>query len=85
VRELCCEILAQTTISANKVREKAAQLLKFAGHGRVLYLFGPREAESDWPKGVHFEAIENLFPQLKKNAGGRWLIDRMLPSPKHLS
>jgi hypothetical protein len=73
------ELLAQTTISANLVRKKAERLLKLASGDRVLCLFGPQASESQCPEGITYYSIEKLIPRLVQEAGGRWLLSRMLP------
>lgn len=91
------ELLAQTTISADLVRDKATRLKSFASAGRELYFFGLKASESQCPEGVNYFPIETVFSELDNTDGGRWLINRMLPSlfsstnvtsatePEHLS
>ncbi|HLD64310.1 MAG TPA: hypothetical protein VI913_05440 [Candidatus Peribacteraceae bacterium] len=73
------ELLAQTTISPNKVSEKAKYLIQLANADRVLYLFGPQEAASQCLKGINYLSIEEVFAYLEKSPAGQWLINRMLP------
>lgn len=74
------ELLAQTTISTNLVLKKVERLLKLASRDRVLYLFGPEASESQCLEGITYKAIEKLIPRLVQEAGGRWLVSRMLPT-----
>ena len=74
------ELLAQTTISPDLVREKAERLLTLASDDRVLYVFGPEASKAQCPAGIVYQPIEGLIPRLIESEAGRWLVDRMLPT-----
>ncbi len=74
------ELLAQTTVSTNRVASKAANLLRLAKPNRTLHFFGPADAQRQCPAPIQYHSIETVFSELDRTAGGRWLIDRMLNS-----
>ncbi len=72
------ELLAQTTVSAKLVANKAEKLLQLAQVNRSLHFFGPADARKYCPESIQYHAIEDIFFELDRTNGGRWLIDRML-------
>jgi len=72
------ELLAQTTISAARVRTKAERLLQLASDDRKLYLFAPATSASACPDDITFVGIETLIPRLIQTASGQWLVSRMI-------
>jgi hypothetical protein len=72
------ELLAQTTISARLIRNKAEKLLKYADADRALYMFGPESSLSQCPNGITYIPIECLMPRLMEEPAGQWLVKRML-------
>jgi hypothetical protein len=72
------EILAQTTVSASVIADKADRLLSLRAPNRDLLMFGPEAARRDCPPAIAFHSIEGVFAHLDSTPEGRWLIDRML-------
>ncbi len=72
------EVLAQTTVSASVIADKAARLLELRNPNRDLLMFGPESARADCPAGIAYHAIEAAFAAMDATPEGRWLIDRML-------